>query len=168
VTRPIRDGSHGGARRGAGRPRKWQFDHVLTVGHACEVRWLEACALAKEASLASLPYATDIRAIQSSAQLIPVWQRAAWVASDAYDDHSDDIAAWLHERAGTPIVNDAFEGDAPRVVTVSTKPPRGTRQAIIREVAATQGLAETAVDNLWQEYRRFQREYQEGSTPAST
>lgn len=154
---------HGGARSGAGRPLRWNFDHVLTIGQACEVKWREASKRAGEARFAALANQDEIQALWKGVQDIPLPQRKAWLESEAYKDHSGDIESWLHERAGTPFddVTANYEGKAPRVVTISTKPPRGTRQRIVGEVAMNTGLPESAVDNLWQAYRRFERELME-------
>jgi hypothetical protein len=56
-----------------------------------------------------------------------------------------------------------YEGTAPRVFKVPTKPPRGTRQRIIKEVAKEYDLAESVVDNLWKAYRRFERELRDSA-----
>lgn len=151
---------HGGRRSGAGRPAKWSFEHVLNVGLACEAKWREASFTEVESRLASQLHADKIRALQKGAQAVPVSQRRTWLASEAYEEHSGDIEALLHDRARTRFDHEkaTFESAAPRCMSVSAKPPRGTRQGIIREVATAAGLSESAVDNLWQEFRRFERE----------
>ena len=156
---------HGGARSGAGRPPKWSFDHVLTIGQACEVKWRDASKLAVEARFAALANQEKIQALWEGVQAIPVPQRKAWLESEAYKDHSGDIESWLHARAGTPFddVTANYEGKAPRVVTISTKPPKGTRQRIVGEVAMETGQSESVVDNLWQAYRRFERELRDSA-----
>lgn len=161
---------HGGARRGAGRPRKWIFDDVLTIGQACEVKWREASKRAVEARFAALANQDKIQALWEGVQAIPVPQRKAWLESEAYKDHSGDIESWLHARAGTPFndVTANYKGKAPRVVTLSTKPPKRTRQRIIAEIAKQFGLPDSAVDNLWQAYRRFERELLEPQDSAET
>lgn len=115
--------------------------------------------------LSRLAHADAIRALQKSAQAIPVAQRKAWLASEAYDDHKGDLEAWLHSRGRTPFSNESGEylGAAPRAVTVSNKPPRGARKRIITEVAHLSELSESVVDNLWQEYRRFKREIRDSA-----
>lgn len=138
---------------------------MLAVGQDCETRWREESNLAVDARLSRLPHADAIRNLQEGAQAIPVSQRKAWLASDAYDDHKGDIEAWLHSRARTPFSDESGEylGAAPRITTVSTKPPRGTRKRIIGEVANQSGLTESAVDNLWQAYRRFEHEIRDSA-----
>lgn len=155
---------HGGARVGAGRPCKWSFEDVLNIGHACERRWHAASEMARDHRLAALPHAEKIAALQRRARDVPVRERKEWLRAE-YADHSGDIEAWLHARAGTAFNEETleFEGPAQRGVTVSTKPFRGTRQRIIAEVALETGVSESAVDNLWQAYRRLQRELSETS-----
>ncbi len=150
---------HGGARSGAGRRRKWTFDHVLSIGQACEIKWREASQKAVQARLAALPNANEIAALLDGVAKIPPSDRKRWL-KDGYDDHVGDLEGWLHERAGTKFDERTatFEGEAPRVVTVSTKPARGSRKRIIQEVAVEFAITESAVDNLWQAYRRFERE----------
>ena len=151
---------HGGVRARAGRPHKYDFDEIVTIGHACEKLWREASKAAGEAHLASLPHAAEIRALQEGARHRPVQQRVEWLKSDAYDDHKRDLESFLHDRAGTPFdFNSAeYEGDPPREVTISTKPPHGTRKRIIGDVSTESGLSKNAVDNLWQAYRRVKQE----------
>jgi len=163
VPKLSKNSGHGGARSGAGRPRKHDFWEMLTIGQDCETRWRGESKLAIEAGLSRLSHADNIRTLQEGAQAIPVSQRKAWLAGDGYDDHRGDIEAFLHDRAGTPFSDESgnYLGAAPRLVTVSAKPPRGTRKRIISEVATFSGLSESAVDNLWQAYRRFERELQE-------
>ena len=151
---------HGGVRARAGRPRKYDFEEMVTIGHACEKLLREASEAAGEARLASLPHAAEIRALREGAHHIPVYQRKAWLESDAYDDHKRDIESFLHDRAGTPFDDNSteYEGDPPRGASASTKPPRGTRKRIIEIVATESGLPKNAVDNLWQAYRRVKQE----------
>lgn len=143
---------------------------MVEIGQACEVRWREASKLALETRLAALPHADKIQQLWDSADAIPVPQRKAWLASEAYEDHTGDIEAWLHARAGTPFSEEGgdYEGAAPRVITVSTKPPSGTRKRIIGQVASERNLSESAVDNLWQAYRRLERELREGDNSAES
>lgn len=159
---------HGGSRRGSGRPRKWTFDDILTIGGACEVKWRSACQAAFEARLRSLPHAKEIRELHDAIDNIPLAERKAWLQSEEFEDHSDDVAALLHKRAGNELVGGVevegetyggdYEGKAPRIISISRKPKRGTRQRIIAEVAIDFAIGESAVKNLWGAYRRFARE----------
>ena len=151
---------HGGVRARAGRPRKYDFEEMVTIGHACEMLWREASEAAGEARLASMNHASDIRARREEVSHIPVHERKDWFGSEAYQEHRGDIKAMLHDRAGTPFdFNSAkYEGDPPRGASASTKPPRGTRKRIIGDVSTESGLSKNAVDNLWQAYRRVKQE----------
>ena len=151
---------HGGTRAGAGRPEKYGLELKIEIGHACEKRWREASQATGEARLNSMKHADDIRARREEVSHIPVHERKAWLETEAYQDHRDDIAAMLHKRANTPFDNESaeFERDAPREASASTKPPRGTRKRIIEAVATESGLSKNSVDNLWQAFRRFKQE----------
>lgn len=133
---------------------------MVKIGQDCEELWRDESNLALEARLSGLPHADKIVALQEAAQMIPVAQRKAWSSSEDYEDHAGDLESLLHYRNGTPFNDETgdYEGDARRGVTVSTKPLRGARARIIGEVAAKVSLSESAVDNLWQAYRRFERE----------
>lgn len=151
---------HGGARRGAGRPLKWTFDDIFTVGQACEAEWRRAAQDAVEVRLSALPKAAEIRSLQEASRNIPLEQRRAWLAGDAFDDHHHDIEALLHARAKTSFDDDTatFERTAPRGVRVSAQPFRGSRKRIIAGAALRFQLSESQVDNLWQRYRRIESE----------
>lgn len=173
MPKPSRNNGHGGARRGAGRPPKWSFDDVLTIGQACEVKWREASKRAEEARFAALANQDKIQALGEGVQAIPVPERKTWLASPEYEDHSGEIESLLHKRAGNHVIGGFeaeeetyggdYEGGAPRVMHISTRPPRGTRKQIIAEISAQFGLPESTLDNLWQEYRRFKRELQDST-----
>lgn len=151
--------SHGGARDGAGRPRKRQFEDVLRVGQICESKWHAASKDALNRRFKALPYQEDIRSLHEGVNTLSVAQRKAFLASESYEDHRGDVEALLHARAGTAFnkIDATFVTQAPRGVRLSSKPPRGTRRQIIGEIAKQTGLSESTVDNLWQEYRRFER-----------
>ena len=152
---------HGGARAGAGRPPKYDFEEIVDIGYACEKLWQEASQAAATARYASLKNASEIQLLRDSAPHNDLDKRKSWFESEKYwDVYKGDLEALLHERAGTPFDDDSaeFESDAPRVVTISTKPPRGTRKRIIETVATESGLSKNAVDNLWQAFRRVKQE----------
>ena len=151
---------HGGTRSGAGRPNKYDLEVKIEIGYACEKLWREASEATGEARLASIKHAAEIRARHEAVSHIPVHERKAWLESEAYQEHRGDIEALLHDRAETPFDDHSaeYESDAPRLVTISTKPPRGTRKRIIETVATESGLSKNAVDNLWQAFRRATQE----------
>lgn len=146
---------HGGSRKGAGRPRKWLFDDVLSVGVACEALWNDAQNDALQAGKDRLfREKSDIQALWDSVNAVPVPRRRAWLASESYARLHADMEIELHYLNGT---EDSGQ-PAPRMVNISTKPPRGTRARILQQVGEKFGLPKVAVDNLWQEYRRIERE----------
>lgn len=146
---------HGGARRGAGRPRKWCFEDVLTIGQACEVKWREAAKAAFESERERLfSEVSDIQSLWDAAQCVPVRERRRWLTSEKFEQHRADVETELHALHGT---RDDL-GAPRRGVHIAARPPRGTRKRIIGEVAEQFSLRESAVDSLWQEYRRFERE----------
>ena len=49
-----------------------------------------------------------------------------------------------------------------RVFSFSNKPLRGTRTLIIEKMSVAFGLEQKQIDNIWQQYRRFERKYKEG------
>ena len=151
---------HGGARAGAGRPRKYDLEEIVDIGYACEKLWCEASDAAVTARYASLKNASEIQLLRDGAPHNDLDKRKTWFESERYwDVYKGDLEALLHERAGTPFddISAEFESDAPRIVTISTKPPRGTRKRIIETVATESGLSENTVDNLWQAFRRFKQ-----------
>lgn len=156
---------HGGRRAGSGRPRKWSFFEVLNIGQACEVKWREASKGALSARYDALPRAAEITALYDGARAIPVEKRAQWVKSDAFEDHVLDLESHLHAQSETPFDYESgtYMGAAPRLVRLSTKPFKGTRERIIQEVASANGLSPSQVDNLWQAYRRLERSIQNES-----
>ncbi|HEV2123452.1 MAG TPA: hypothetical protein VGW38_11850 [Chloroflexota bacterium] len=165
----------GGRRPGAGRPGKRDWWTEFEIGQACEVLWREASKEALDARLATLPHADEVRALQVAADAIPISQRKEWLASEGYSDHYNDIEGWLHARASALTGKSAFEegeelsteggtfkSAAPRQVTLSTTPPKGTRQQIIATVAAQYDISQHTANRLWKAYRRFERALCEG------
>ena len=61
-----------------------------------------------------------------------------------------EIESLNEETFGEPSQN--------RLFSVSNKPPRGTRKAILEEAATKFHTTVNQADNLWQAYRRFERE----------
>lgn len=156
---------HGGVRSGAGRPLKWDFEHILTVGLACEVKWRTAVKAAIGAkSDRHFSVESDIQSLWDVAQRVPVSNRRQWYDGEEGEIHRADIKTELHSLNGTPDE----DGPPPRVISILAKPPRGTRKLIIAEIAEQFGLRESTVDNLWQAYRRFEREMAERQQSANS
>jgi hypothetical protein len=49
-----------------------------------------------------------------------------------------------------------------RVFSFSNKPLRGTRTLIIEKISVAFGLEQKQIDNIWQQYRRLEREFRDG------
>lgn len=150
--------TRGGARAGAGRPRKFDFWYMTKVGQACEALWREASNKVVQLRLSQLKHAARINDRHERSRKEQIDERATWTRSVAFHDMVDDTEADLHDRAGTkPNPDGTFDRPAPRLSSVSNKPLKGTRKRVIAEVAANTSLNEKQVDNLWQAYRRYER-----------
>ena len=145
----------GGKRPGAGRPPKRDWLAEIEIGQACEMLWREARNDAMNEHLSNLfVNDSELQTLWAKVQSIPGSERAAWVGSEKHVTHHADIEEELNDLAGTPDATDP----APRCVTISTKPPKGTRQRIIAEIASRYGISTDTANRLWKAYRRFERE----------
>jgi hypothetical protein len=137
---------HGGKRKGSGRKRKWSFQDVLHVGQACETRWRHEVKRTLNANLENFLEDTELPELWKQAELVPVDQRKDWL------ENEEGGGAHVHD-----VASEVEEFPDGCIISVSEQPPRGTRTQIIQEVAHALGLTTVQVDNLWQEYRRFER-----------
>ena len=145
---------HGGKRKGAGRPFEFSFEFKMRVGQHCEKMWREAILATIEAAKEKRLYEdTDLRAVFRKANSVPVKDRSEWLLSENYEVHSSDVSVELANIKGC----ETEFASTSRVVTIETKPPRGTRKAILREVAAVFKITEKQTDNIWQQYRLFEK-----------
>lgn len=153
--------NHGGKRSGAGRPRKWDFWFVLEVGQACETLHRQAQDTALRMRRDKLMGNTDLQATWSKVNLMPVPLRRQWLQTkgndeleEGYEQHQADIneeIAAMNKKRGGKVT-------ASRLVSLRNTPPKGTRRKIISKVAQKFSLTTKQVDNIWQAYRRFERE----------
>jgi hypothetical protein len=146
--------THGGRRQGSGRKQKWSFSYMLKIGQACEEMHQAAKDLAFNKGLDELTKdQSELRRVWGYAASVPVSERKAWRASEAGEMHVDDVKNELislnAERSGEETTNALF--------SVSNRPAKGTRERIIEEVASEFGLKPKQVDNIWQQYRRFEK-----------
>lgn len=141
---------HGGKRQGAGRPLMWDWEIVANIGSECEKHWNLACDQACEIRLRGARYQREIEHFHKLANAVPVEQRREWLRSEDYKDHVGDLESWLHERGGTQ-----YDEDAPRLMTISRRPFRGTRRMILGLVSMKYGLTSNQVDNIWQKFRSW-------------
>jgi len=145
---------HGGKRKGAGRKLKWDLLFKLRVGQDCESLFRQAEELAKKKAIDEhFSTETDIKNVWDKVHKIPIPRRSNWLKSEAGDQHISDI----EEELETLRAVSANISPASRLLKIPTKPPRGSRLRIISEIAEKYSLSAKQVDNLWQEYRRFER-----------
>ena len=116
--------NHGGARRGAGRPRKWWLNDKIRVGQACETLWREAVQNAIADERGKLHDVIDMDALRSKALSIPVSKRREWLTSEDGQLYRDDVETELHQ------INRTLDepGSANRAFGIKGRPPRGTRK----------------------------------------
>lgn len=145
--------SHGGKRRGAGRPSKWDFLFIVEVGQACEKLNRKAIEESWERQKHDLfSQQTEIDWHWAKIKKVPPRERRQFLESEAFEFHSQDIDEELKMLAGKK------GGEVNRVVQLKAKAPRGTRKDILEQIAQTFGLTTRQVDNMWQAYRRFEAE----------
>ena len=153
--------NHGGKRSGAGRPRKWSFWFQMEVGQTCEIKHRLAQDDALSIRRDELIEDTELKATWSKVNSIPVSLRRQWLQSKGddeleggYEQHQADINEEIKrmnkKRRGKVTTS--------RLVSLQNTPPKGTRSKIIAEVAKKFSLSTKQVDNMWQVYRRFERE----------
>ena len=146
---------HGGHRQGSGRKQKWSFSYMLKIGQACEEMHQAAKDLAFEERKTKLLYGnlTGLTEVWDEVAKIPVSERKSWQNSEEGDAHRDDVRNELISlnelEFGKKTTNAVF--------SVSNRPAKGTRERIIEEVASEFGLKPKQVDNIWQQYRRFEK-----------
>ena len=145
---------HGGKRKGAGRRPKWDPFFRLHVGQDCEELFRDEARLAHaKASDEHFRTITDLTDVWDRLNMVPIYQRSDWLKSEAGDQHRSDIEDELETlRAVTADISSNS-----RLLKLSITPPRGTRSRIILAIAEKYFLSAKQVDNLWQEYRRFER-----------
>ena len=157
--------NHGGARRGAGRPRKWDFDVIVRIGQACEGRQRDAIQKAVNAVLAKrYNEDSDLAAQWAKAKIIPVPDRGKWLDSDDAEMYIFDVKVELLALDNTEDVT----MPPVRVIPIRTRLPHGEREQIIAAVANEFMLSEPQVDKLWQRYRKIETEFSKGAIPTET
>jgi hypothetical protein len=152
---------HGGKRKGAGAKQKWDLFFKLEVGQACEelIRNSEKLAMRRE-KCELFESMTDLKDQWKAANSIPVAQRHAWLRSEEAEAHFEDIKLELASLK-SEITSSSLKG---RVLNLSAQPPYGSRKQAILIVAKIYSLTPKQVDNMWQEYRRFEYSLQKYQT----
>jgi len=145
----------GGRRPGAGRKRKWDCWFRLKVGQDCEKLFREAIEtkFAEEQRIL-LTEQSGLSKELPKAQDVDVELRSGWLEQeDGGDQYLWDVAAEI-EQLNIVYKNQNLEN---RVFSLPVRPRRGTRKAIIEQIAIKYSLTENQVDNFWQAYRRFEK-----------
>ena len=146
----------GGARRGAGRPANHDIWQKIEIALTCEALSTEAAKVAVSQRLQKLRHADEIESLQIRINQIPIAQRAAFLISENYSDHVGDLESWLLKRQGSSFDDETgtYNQTARRDVSVSSKPPKGTRRRVLTQVAVQFGIPESTVDRYWKAHRR--------------
>ena len=145
----------GGRRPGAGRKRKWDFWFRLQIGQDCENLYRKAIEKKfAEEQLTLLTKQSRLSKEFPRAQNVEVELRSAWLEQeDGGDQYLWDVAGEI-EQLNVIYKNPNLEN---RVFSLPVRPIRGTRKAIIEQIAIKYTLTKNQVDNLWQAYRRFKK-----------
>lgn len=147
--------THGGKREGAGRKPKWPFFFKIDVGQACERLWRETMEKADQASRSEMfSEKSELAVYWRKAAQVPVAERKEWRDSEEGKLHHDDVEIELSALSPEQPENQPV----PRIVQISRKPPRGSRKRITEAVAREFGILPQQVDNIWQQYRKFESE----------
>jgi len=156
----MNDGSkHGGKRTGAGRKTKWTLEYVLEVGLACEKLWRAEQHAAFERSRETKQTETlNIAQHHKDVQAIQVKKRAAQLKTEGADIYFSYMAVEIEELNEMENISNPQN----RVFSFSNKPLRGTRTLIIEKISVAFGLEQKQIDNIWQQYRRLEREFRDG------
>jgi hypothetical protein len=152
---------HGGKEKEPGAKQKWDLFFKLEVGQACEelIRNSEKLAMRRE-KCELFESMTDLKDQWKAANSIPVAQRHAWLRSEEAEAHFEDIKLELASLK-SEITSSSLKG---RVLNLSAQPPYGSRKQAILIVAKIYSLTHKQVDNMWQEYRRFEYSLQKYQT----
>ena len=145
----------GGKRPGAGRKRKWDFWFRIQIGQDCENLYRKAIETKfAEEQRTLLTKQSRLSKEFPRAQNVEVELRSAWLEQeDGGDQYLWDVAGEI-EQLNVIYKNPNLEN---RVFSLPVRPIRGTRKAIIEQIAIKYTLTENQVDNLWQAYRRFEK-----------
>ena len=145
----------GGERPGAGRKPKWDFWFKFKIGQECEILFRDAAKrrLADEEQKL-LSERSNLSQELNRAQAVDVGNRSEWLQEeDGGDQYLYDIEGEI-EQLNKSCKNENLEN---RLFFLPARPMRGTRKAIIKQIAAKYSLTKNQVDNLWQAYRRFEK-----------
>lgn len=150
----------GGSRLNAGRKPLLTNLERLWVGVQCEDAFRAAAQAKQQAEVDRVFAQSDYAAVIAKVQAIPVHLRFAWLQSEEFEQHRDDVELESHAIAGT----DMDEGQAaPRIVTIPPQKPTGVRRNIIATVAEDwskrigKPISKSTVTRCWEEARAMHR-----------
>ena len=145
----------GGRRPGAGRKRKWDLWFRLQIGQDCENLYRKAIEKKFAEEQRTLLTKHSRLSIEfQRAQDVEVELRSEWLEQeDGGDQYLWDVVGEI-EQLNIIYKNQDLEN---RIFSLAVRPRRGTRKAIIKQIAAKYSLTANQVDNLWQAYRRFEK-----------
>ena len=145
---------HGGKRRGAGRKPNLTFYQEVTIGQTCE-RLLSSAALRaiNRRKRDLFEHQTELSYHWKRVNNLTLEKRKELANTDLLIFHRENIEAEL--KLLTPF--DARDQEVPRLLRISKRPPKGTRDKVIARAARFFNLKPSQVDNIWQKYRRLER-----------
>lgn len=150
---------HGGAREGAGRPRKLSEFERFEVGAACEAAYLDIMKQAKNTAIENV--LSDYLEVQTRAVRVPVQDRRKFLRSEYGRQYLADVKEEVRAIVG-------FGSDRRlnplRGVHLTFKPPPGTMRQILGAVSSDWSLrtgriiSESTVRDCWKEVRNIRDE----------
>jgi len=145
---------HGGKRRGAGRKPNLTFYQEVKIGQTCERLLASAALRAINRRKRNLfERQTELSYHWKRVNNLTLEKRKELANSDLLQFHRENIEAEL--KLLKPV--DAMDQEAPRLLRISKRPPKGTRDKVIARAARIFKLKPSQVDNIWQKYRRFEK-----------
>ena len=125
--------ARGGQRAGAGRRPVVDIFEQLWIGARCEGMWQAEVDAAFRRASAEWRGQSDLDAVYAKLRFVPVAERAVWLTSDEYEEHSADVEEERRTLAGTA---DDDESEPPDPFRVRATRPMGKRAPIIEAVSA--------------------------------
>lgn len=156
---------HGGARKGAGRPRKFDCAYKWKVGKRCEALFEEVKNNILAENLRFLTEeASELKRYWDAAKKVDPKDRKVWRQSEEAQAYFEAVAieraALLAEYEPPPKSLDGglYPPTGGALISLPNKPPKGTRAKIIKQVAAEFSIETQQVDKMWQWVRKLERE----------
>jgi len=143
---------HGGKRKGAGRKPNLTLYQEIVIGQTCE-RLLESAALRafNRRKRDLFEHQTELSYHWESVNKLTLDKRDELIKTELLKYYEDNIEAEL--KLFQPYK--AMDQKAPRLLQISKRPPKGTRDKVIVRAAKIFKLKPSQIDNIWQKYRRL-------------